>query len=117
MRNSYRSFDRLDRVNEEIRLQLAIQIRDILLDVIDAVVTITKVDTSKDLAHAKVFITVFPDDKEKATLTSLFHQAKELRHRLAEHTRMHHVPQLSFVIDASEKHGQHIEDLLDSLKQ
>ncbi|PIS41593.1 MAG: ribosome-binding factor A [Candidatus Kerfeldbacteria bacterium CG08_land_8_20_14_0_20_42_7] len=110
-----KNFDRISQVNETIRLSLAKRIPHILGLDPSEIITITRVQTSRDLGHAKIFVTMFPDDKQKFLFERLIKRSKELRYELAQETSLFRVPDLSFQIDTTEKNAQHIEALLDSL--
>jgi len=110
-----KSFDRIAQVNETIRLELAKHIPEILPIEEGELVTITRVMTSRDLGHAKIFVTLFPDTRQDELFARLKEHAKELRHELSQGMPLFRVPELSFQIDTTEKQAQHIEKLLDSL--
>jgi ribosome-binding factor A len=108
-------FSRMERVNEQIRTVLAEQIREHLELDLHIVVTVTKVITAKDLSHAKILVVVFPDNATAATLSVLQSRAKKLRHLLSQEIIMRTVPELHFHEDESERYGQKMDRLLDSL--
>lgn len=111
-----KNFDRMSQVNETIRLSLAKSIPVVLELDPSEIITITRVQTSKDLGHARIFVTLFPDEKQEFLLNLLATRAKELRHELSQETILFRVPELAFKIDTTEKHAQHIEELLDSIE-
>ena len=106
---------RMERINELIRTILAKKIPDILMLPPTIVVTVLRVQTSRDLGHAKVFVSVFPDGERENMLNQLKGRAGDLRHELSESMAAFRVPQLRFVEDPTEKHARHIENLLDSI--
>lgn len=81
-------------------------------------VTITAVEVSADLAHAKVFVTVLDDQGDpNATVTALNHCAAFLRSRLSQLMTLRSVPMLKFVFDSSVERGVHLSKLIDSVVQ
>lgn len=112
-----KNFDRMSQVNEAIRQLLAKHIPDILELDPSQIITVTRVHTSKDLGHAKVFVTLFPDSEAEKLFIRLKKHTKALRYELSQETLLFRMPELSFEIDTTEKNAQHIEALLDSLKQ
>lgn len=109
---------RTERINEQLRAEISdLVMRDLKDPRIGGLVTITEVDVSPDLSHAKVFVSVLGSDEEKkSTLKALgaashFLQ-RELRHRLT----IRRTPELAFHADESMAHGQHILSLLDETK-
>jgi ribosome-binding factor A len=111
-------FKRADRVGEQIRAELA----DILLkktkDPRVGFVTITRVDLSDDLKHAKVFVSVLGDEKaRKDTLKGLGSAAHFLRGELGRRIKMRSTPELAFVLDTSIEKGAHTLDILRKIKK
>ena len=79
-----------------------------------AMVSVTEVSVSPNLAVAKVFVSVFPSDKAEAALRLL--NVKALRTALAQRVRkqMRIVPELTFVMDNSLNHAVRIDELLQN---
>ena len=76
-------------------------------------VTVTSVDVTNDLAHAKVYISVLASkDEGKACLETLNHAAGFVRSEIGKRVRLRHVPNISFVYDPSVQQGAHIAKLL-----
>ena len=81
--------------------------------------SITKVDTSKDLSHAKVYISVFSTNEEKknTTFTEICNDAKKIRHELAKISNVRTVPELHFVLDDSMEYGDNMDKLFKKIKE
>lgn len=109
------SQDRILRVNEHIKILLAEHLPQILELPPQTIVTITRVQTSRDLSHAKVFVMIFPDKAKTDTLALLGQESKTLRHEVAKISKMFRVPQLHFHLDATEEKGMKMDEILDSL--
>jgi ribosome-binding factor A len=77
-------------------------------------VGLSDVEVSRDLSHAKVFITVFETDKAVSSVKALNRAAGYLRRRLGQEMRIRSVPELHFQHDASVETGQQMDDLIDS---
>lgn len=77
-------------------------------------VSVTAVRVSPDLSVAKVYISIFPSDKSKETLTIIKSQIKSIRYQLGQivHNQLRIVPDLDFFIDDSLDYIEKIEDLL-----
>jgi ribosome-binding factor A len=79
-----------------------------------ALVTVSEVRVSPDLSVAKVFVSVFPSEKQGPVMQLLEENKKALRgelgHRVARQLRI--VPELTFLLDTTLDYAQHIEDLL-----
>lgn len=80
------------------------------------VVSVTKVQTTRDLQHAKVFISILPDHLAGSTLALIQRHARDVIDDVASHITFRFVPQFRFILDDTERKAAHIEKLLDSLK-
>lgn len=109
------NFKRTDRVAEMIQRKLAQIIPQEVKDPrLTSFVTISAVKVAADLGHAKVYFTVFNDDKQLAG-TILNAAAPYLRHALARTITLRTVPQLHFVYDESIEYGQRLSHLIDTV--
>jgi len=80
-------------------------------------VTVTGVDLSPDLRHARVFVSVMGTEEEKGEgMKALAHAAGWVRHELGQRIRMKFLPDIVFVPDTSQEYGERIDRLLDELK-
>ena len=79
--------------------------------------TITSVDVSPDLSHAKVFFTLLQKEKLEDTLQGLQRSAGFLRSQLAKRIKLYTTPGLRFVYDESVERGDHLSRLIDSTKK
>jgi ribosome-binding factor A len=77
-------------------------------------ISLSDVEVSRDLAHAKVFVTVFESDKASASLKALKRAAGYLRRRLGQEMRIHSVPELHFHHDASVETGERMDNLIEA---
>ena len=92
---------RLIRINDEILKECAVILRaDIKDPRISAMVTVTKVETTNDLAHAKVFVSIMGDDEQKKeVLEGLKNASGFIRRTIAERINLRVTPELKFLID------------------
>mgnify|MGYP000074125424 FL=1 len=79
--------------------------------------SISEVDVTNDLKHAKVFVSVFSTDKVKAqaTFEAICASAKAVRTELSKTMRIRTVPELHFVTDNSTDYGNKIDKILSTL--
>ena len=77
------------------------------------VITITGVEVTNDLEHAKVFVTALGSGDHQAVLTGLRRASGFLRSQLAHRMKLRIVPQLSFEYDESVERGMHLSQLID----
>jgi ribosome-binding factor A len=104
---------RLLRVNEALRETLSQAIGEGLKDPRVGFVTVTGVETSPDLRHAKVFVSVLGGKKEREqTLAGLASSHGHLQERIAAAVRLKRTPQLVFLYDDSVDRGMRMEMLL-----
>lgn len=78
-------------------------------------VTITSVDVSPDLSHAKVFFTILDSEKKDETTKGLQRAASFLRSQLSRRMSMYTTPELRFVYDESVERGDRLSRLIDSV--
>jgi ribosome-binding factor A len=100
-------------VNEALRETLSQAIGEGLKDPRVGFVTVTGVETSPDLRHAKVFVSVLGGKKEREqTLAGLASSHGYLQERIAAAVRLKRTPQLVFLYDDSIDRGMRMEQLL-----
>jgi len=109
---------RIDRIEEQLRMELSEIIEREIHDPRVGLTTVTRVKVSPDLRHGRVFITVLGDDNErKKALEGLRSAASFVRRSLSK--RLHHmrrIPELTFDYDESIEQGMRIDKLLDEIK-
>ena len=110
---------RPDRVAEAIREEVATFLADGVKDPrVRGMVTVTGVDVTRDLRHAKVFVSVLGDDAERAdTMAGLAGMAAHLRGHIGRALRLRAAPELTFKYDVSVTHAARIETLLEQIRQ
>lgn len=109
---------RADRVAEAIREEVALFLRNEAKDPrISPLVTVTGCEVTRDLRHAKVFVSVMGTDAERAqTFEGLASVATHLRSRVGRALRLRLAPEIAFRPDESIARAARIEDLLASIK-
>jgi ribosome-binding factor A len=109
---------RSDRVAEAIREEIAMFLAEGVKDPrVTGLVTVTGVDMTRDLRHAKVFVSVMGTDTDRsATLEGLSSVAGFLRSRLARSLSLRVAPEVHFVPDESIARAARIETLLSQIK-
>jgi ribosome-binding factor A len=106
--------DRMRRVNEAVREVVSARIAEGLRDPRIGFVTVTAVETSPDLRHARVFVSVLGSDQERAaTLAGLDSAHGVLQQSVATELRLKRTPSLQFVYDESIDRGMRVTELLD----
>ena len=105
---------RMRRVNEAVREVLSLQLAAGLKDPRIGFVTVTAVETSPDLRHARVFFSVLGDAtaREEAH-AGLRHSRGFLQAQLNSELHMKRTPTLEFVYDETTDRAMRMEELLD----
>lgn len=109
---------RAERVAEGIRTEVAMFLRDGAKDPrLRGMVTVTGVDVTRDLRHAKVYVSVLGSDKERAdTFEGLASVAHHLRGTIGRALRLRAAPEIEFKVDESIAHAARIEALLAQVR-
>ncbi|MGM0680549.1 MAG: 30S ribosome-binding factor RbfA [Pseudomonadota bacterium] len=110
-----KDFSRTRRIGEQMQRELATLIQQEIQDPRLGMVTVSAVEVSRDLAHAKVFITVLDDQQQDiaASLEVLNRASGFLRHELGRRMTLRTVPMLRFVYDESMARGNELSRLID----
>jgi len=110
-----KDFSRTRRIGEQMQRELATLIQQEIQDPRLGMVTVSAVEVSRDLAHAKVFITVLNDEQQDiaASLEVLNRAGGFLRHELGRRMTLRTVPALHFVYDESMARGNALSRLID----
>jgi ribosome-binding factor A len=108
---------RPDRVAEAIREEVANFLAEGVKDPrVVGLVTVTGVDVTRDLRHAKVFVSILGSEAERAaTLDGLASVASHLRPRIGRALRLRLAPEIAFHLDESIARAARIESLLASI--
>ncbi len=108
-----REFPRTRRVGEQIRRELAELLRDEIRDPRLVMVSMTGVEVSRDLTHAKVYITLLGDPAGRPqVLAALNHAAPLLRRELGRRMHIRMTPQLEFYYDEVVERGARLSSLI-----
>jgi ribosome-binding factor A len=102
------------RINEVLREVVGAAVATDLSDPRIGFTTVTSVETSPDLRHAKVYVSVLGDEEARAaTLEGLRSSHGVIQARIAAETRMKRTPTLTFHYDDTVEQGVRISHLLD----
>ena len=108
---------RLDRVNQLIKEEVSNLLQRELKDPRLGFVTVTEVETSKDMRVAKVFVSVLGDEKQwKSSLAALASARGFVRNWLRQHLDLRVTPEIDFRADRSMEHAARIQSLLKQVK-
>jgi ribosome-binding factor A len=105
---------RVERINELIRRELVMLLRQETKDPRLQSVSITDVLASRDLSSARVFYTV-PEEQKNVISPLLYKASGFFRSRLSKILDLRHTPELKFIYDSAPNTGTRIDDLLAKL--
>lgn len=108
---------KIERLNHAIQEEISMILMREIKDENIKFVTITGVDTTSDLSFAKVYYTVLDQDKKEETKKSLEKASSFIRTKLAERIEVRHTPELKFIYDTSIAYGEHIERIIEEIKE
>ncbi|MBL7209839.1 MAG: 30S ribosome-binding factor RbfA [Dehalococcoidia bacterium] len=108
---------RTERVNNLIRQEISQLLwRQVNDPRLASFISVTRVSTSPDLKHAKVFVSSMGDKTSKSEILQGFTAASGfLRRELAERLTLRHIPQLSFHFDNSIQRGAEVIRLIEQV--
>jgi ribosome-binding factor A len=107
-----RSFKRTDRVAAQLRRALGRRVHQAVREHALPSVSVSDVEVSRDMAHAKVYVTALLPGQARDAVKALKEMSPDLRHKLAQVVRLRHTPELHFHYDDSVDKGERIDALL-----
>lgn len=107
--------DRMKQVNEVILHKVGEFLSKNVETPRDVFITVTKINTSRDLRHATVFFNAFPDNKRGTAMRIMKKNKGKFQRFLSKNLYMKYLPNLHFEIDAQAIYGNSIDRMLDEL--
>jgi ribosome-binding factor A len=108
---------RQEKLGELIAAELSDLLRTRVKDPRVGFASITRVEVSGDLRHAKVYVSVLGTEEEQAaTIQALKHATGFLRHELASRLVLRYMPELVFKLDTSIEQGSRILELIRQIE-
>ena len=109
---------RTDRVDELLRQKIGVLLSREVKDPRIGFATVTKVETTADLAHARVWVSVIGSPAERTeTVRALEHAMPFVRHELGSRLRLRRIPNLHIRLDETAETGTRVLHLLEELEQ
>ena len=112
--------NRNERLNGEFQKEIyQIISRRLKNPLITEMFSIVRVDASRDLSVANVFISIYSTDplKKKTTFDAIVNDAKKIRYELSKVIMARTVPELRFILDDSMEYGAKMDKLFKSISQ
>jgi ribosome-binding factor A len=107
-----KSFHRTDRVSAQLRRELGTIVHETVREHGLPSVSVSDVEVTRDLAHAKVFVTALQEERSREAVKALKELAPQMRYQLGRSMKLRHVPELHFHYDDSVDRGERINNLL-----
>ncbi len=109
---------RTERLGHQIRVELAELISRQVKDPRIGFATVTRVELTADLHHARVFVSVLGNaEEQKNNIDGLSSAAAFLRHEIGHRLALRRAPELVFILDHGTEAGEKIEKLLQEIHQ
>lgn len=111
---------RIEKVNALLQ-QLVGEIILTHVDIYDALVTVSKVETSRDLKWAKIWISIVgagdAKSSDKKIMETLEKNLYEIQGEVNRRLAMKIVPRLQFFLDTAPRYAQHINELIEQIRK
>ena len=107
------SYQRIDRISEEVRREVDAIIREELSDPrINGTFSVTRVEVTGDLRYAKIHVSVLEDEKRDGLMEALKNARGYIRRALGKRMIIRYSPELIFISDKNIEYGVHIARVL-----
>ena len=111
-------FERTDRIASEIMREAERIIREDVSDPrTDCMFSITHVDVTRDLRYAKVYVSVYEQEKREPMMKALRSAAGFIRHNIGRRVQLRYTPELLFELDTTIEYGVHIASLINQVRK
>jgi ribosome-binding factor A len=112
------SYKRTERLNDQIRMEIADILTTKVRDPRVGFATVTSVDVAPDLRHARVFVTFLESgpESEGKHLEGIRKASPFIRGELGRRLRIRYIPELTFEIDRGIEAGDRVLKLLDDIR-
>lgn len=108
---------RIEKVNEMMKREISVMLLQELRDPRLMFVTVTDVEVSRDLQHAKVFYSVLGNEQKLAEVEDALHKAKGyVRRLIGQRITLRYTPEIDFVYDKTVQYSDRIEQTLQDIK-
>lgn len=109
--------NRINRINDEIQKELAKLLRNVKDPRVgDAMISITRVETTPDLRYTKVYVSFLQNERTKEIMQGLKSAGGYLRRELARNLQLRYAPEIVWAADDSITYGAHMLELINSLE-
>jgi ribosome-binding factor A len=105
--------DRIAGIESEFKRAVSEVIKEMNDPRVSEMASVTRVDISRDLMYAKVYISIFDNDKKKnSTIETLNHAQHHIKNEIGARIKIRRLPEVTFILDNSIEYSSHISELL-----
>lgn len=108
---------KIDRYNSTFEKVISVILANEVKDKKLKSVVVTGVDITNDLSYANVYYTIIDDTSKKEIQESLMKAQSFIRGQLSKKVDIRHTPELIFIYDTSIAYGEHIDKIIDKIKE
>lgn len=112
---------RAGRINEEVKKVVSSIIQNDIKDPrlsSNILISVTRVEVTKDLGYATVFVSILGNDEEKEQCIKILKKsAGFIRRGVGREVKLRVTPEILIQLDNSIEHGMHINDILQKIKK
>ena len=107
------SYQRIDRISEQVRREVDRIIREELSDPrIQGTYSITRAEVTRDLSYAKIYVSILEEANREPMMAALKNAAGFVRHELRKGMIIRYAPEILFELDHNIEYGVHIASVL-----
>ena len=108
--------ERVERIEEEVKKVVSKVIdRDLKDPRLNGIISVTKVDVSRDLKYCKIYVSMLGVADQKEAMDALKSSAGFVRREIGANIRMHSTPEVKFEFDDSIEYGNKIQKIINDL--
>lgn len=111
-------YERTDRIASEMMREVERIIREDVSDPrTECMFSITHVDVTRDLRYAKVYVSVYEEEKREPMMKALKSAAGFIRHNVGRRVQLRYTPEFLFELDTTIEYGVHIAGLINQVRK
>ena len=111
------SYQRIDRISEQVRREVDRIIRESLSDPrIRGTFSVTRAEVTRDLRYAKIYISILEEADRAPMMAALKKAAGFVRHELGQSMIIRYAPEILFELDNNIEYGIHIASVLKQVR-
>ncbi len=111
------SYQRIDRISEQVRREVDHIIREQLSDPrIQGTYSVTRAEGTRDLRYAKIYVSILEKENRAPMMQALKKAAGFVRHELGQSMIIRYAPEILFELDNNIEYGIHIASVLKQVR-